>query len=113
MKIIHYILIFFSLISFLLFKCGGKTLRSASYRIGFIIFIVLFLIAVVFPKLTTNVANVIGVGRGTDLVVYLTSFALICFSIVLVIKFEQLQREITQLVRELALDKEQNSDHEI
>jgi hypothetical protein len=113
MKIIQYILIFLSLIPFLLFKYGGKTLRRASYRIGFIIFIILFLIAVVFPNLTTNVANVIGVGRGTDLVVYLTSFALICFSIVLVIKFEQLQREITQLVRELALDKEQNSDHEI
>lgn len=113
MKPIQYILIVSCLIPALLLRYGGKTSGRASYRVGFILFICLFLIAVALPNLTTRAANAIGVGRGTDLVVYMTTFALICFSLVLIIKFERLQREITQLVRRIALEKVRKSDNEL
>ena len=113
MKSIQYILIVLCLVPIILIRYGSKTSGRASYRVGFVIFICLFLISVAYPNLTTRVANAIGVGRGTDLIVYMTTFALICFSLILIIKFERLQREITQLVRRIALEKVQKPDNEL
>ena len=111
MKIIQYILVILCLIPIGIMKYGGKASGRASYRAGFIIFVCLFLTAVLFPELVMYVANTLGVGRGTDLLVYMTTFALICFSLIMIVKFERLQRELTALVRKLTLEnsKDPNS----
>jgi hypothetical protein len=59
--------------------------------------------AIVFPDITTRAANVLGVGRGTDLVFYVSFFL---FFLVINMAFErigQLQRRVTILTRTLAL----------
>lgn len=110
MKIIQYILILFCLVPIGIMKYGGKASGRASYRAGFIIFVCLFLTAVLFPELVMYIANSLGVGRGTDLLVYMSTFALICFSLIMIVKFERLQREMTALVRKLALNKADKSE---
>jgi len=110
MKIIQYVLVVLCLIPIGIMKYGGKASGRASYRAGFIIFVCLFLIAVLFPDLVMFLANILGVGRGTDLLVYMTTFALICFSLIMIVKFERLQRELTGLVRKLTLENSRNSD---
>lgn len=60
-------------------------------------------LAVVFPASTTVVANVVGVGRGADLVAYLVEVSLLFVCLHYYTKFVDLQRQITDLVRELAM----------
>jgi hypothetical protein len=54
---------------------------SASKKLGFLLFMLLVVVAVLSPALVSNVANLVGVGRGTDLVLYLLA-VVVCFYVV-------------------------------
>lgn len=58
---------------------------------------------VVQPGLTSSVAKVFGVGRGTDVVVYLALVGLFLIVFRLMLRIEKLNREITKVVRDKAL----------
>ena len=60
-------------------------------------------IAVLFPERTDVIANYVGVGRGVDLITYLFEVAGIFILIHYYAKFVELQRNVTQLTRELAI----------
>lgn len=61
------------------------------------------LIGIVNPDLTSRFAKVFGIGRGADIVIYL-SIALIFYLIFrLSIFIENIRHEITRLTREIAL----------
>jgi hypothetical protein len=110
MKTIQYFLIISCLIPFLILKQGSRAIGRASYRVGFILFVASFVTAVLTPNLVMVIANRLGVGRGTDLLVYLTTFALICLSLIMIVKFERTQRDITLLVRIIALQSVKKSE---
>jgi len=63
-------------------------------------------LAVLFPDMTTVVANRLGVGRGADLVNYLVEVGLLFIVIHYYAKFVELQEQITVLAREIALLRE-------
>jgi small membrane protein len=63
------------------------------------------IVVVFFPGLTSYVADLVGIGRGIDVIIY-TSIGLLFYMIFrLYVKFEESEREITRLVREIALMK--------
>jgi hypothetical protein len=59
--------------------------------------------AVIFPDATTTVANAVGVGRGVDLITYVVEVTLLFIALHYYTKFVDLQRQITVVVRELAI----------
>ncbi len=71
----------------------------------FLVFAILAVaaVAVVFPAKTDIVAAWVGVGRGVDLIGYLVQVSLLFISLHYYTKFVDMQRQITQLVRELAI----------
>jgi len=60
-------------------------------------------VAVVLPERTDIVANWLGVGRGADLIGYLVQVLLLFMSLHFYTKFVDVQRQLTQIVRELAI----------
>lgn len=54
---------------------------SASKKLGFLLFLLIVVVAVISPALVSRVANFVGVGRGTDLVLYLLA-VMFCFYVV-------------------------------
>jgi len=59
--------------------------------------------AVLFPEQTNQVAHYVGVGRGVDLITYIFEVAALFVLIHYYTKFVELQRQITDLTRELAI----------
>src|SRR5262245_66168769 len=59
--------------------------------------------AVLFPDVTSDIAHVVGVGRGADLIMYLLHVGLLFVVIHYYTKFVELEQQITHLVREIAL----------
>lgn len=59
--------------------------------------------AVLFPAQTDVVANYVGVGRGADLITYLFEITAMFVLIHYYTKFVELQRQLTDLVREMAI----------
>ncbi len=59
--------------------------------------------AVLFPLAVTDVANAVGVGRGTDLVLYVLVMVFLFTTLSLYQHMYDLETKITELTRELAL----------
>lgn len=68
----------------------------------------LALAGVLEPGLTSYVARRLGIGRGTDVVLYLSIALLFYLIFRLSIALEEIRREITELVRKIALKDEKN-----
>jgi hypothetical protein len=59
--------------------------------------------AVIFPDLVTRVANAVGVGRGTDLLLYLLCVAFLFTSIGLYMRLARINDKYVELARQVAL----------
>jgi hypothetical protein len=79
--------------------------REASRRAAGLLLVVVGIIAVLWPQLTTTVANAVGVGRGTDLVLYLLVIVFAYSALATAQRIHRLQHDITVLTRELALSR--------
>jgi hypothetical protein len=60
-------------------------------------------VAVVFPQITDDVAVLVGVGRGADLITYIAIIAVMFVLLHYYTKFVDLQRQLTEVTRELAI----------
>jgi hypothetical protein len=57
------------------------------------------------PELTTRAANLVGVGRGTDLLLYLLTAVFVYVVVGFYLRFKDVERQMTVLARRLALDE--------
>ena len=57
------------------------------------------------PNLSTEVANRLGVGRGSDLVLYISVAVLFYLIFRLTVRLEKMEKNITKIVREITLNK--------
>lgn len=60
-------------------------------------------VVILFPDITMVVADVLGIGRGVDLVLYLGFILVFYLLFRMGVRMERMDREITQIVRALAL----------
>jgi hypothetical protein len=80
-------------------------LRTASTdRIVYLVCALVGILLVLAPDLSTDIAHALGIGRGVDLVVYLFILAGLFYSVTITSELKRLQRQMTALVRQIALD---------
>ncbi len=61
-------------------------------------------VVVLFPNSTTVLANALGIGRGVDLVMYISVLLIFFILFRLNVKIEGINRQITKVVRKNAID---------
>jgi hypothetical protein len=105
-QIVLILAVIFLLLFFL--RHHGKSKTAASVKIGFSLFMVFGVLAVLFPDEVTTVANWLGVGRGTDLLLYAMVVAFGFATINTYLRFKELELRYAKLVRAVAI---QNSEH--
>ena len=88
--------------AFFIFRGGGAR-HQALRRILMLAFIAAAASSVFFPQIWTWVANLVGVGRGTDLLLYFLVLIFIGFVATTYRRFRQIDKELTELSRQLAL----------
>lgn len=102
------------LIAFMVFALSRVVVRYRGGELspGMSLFwVVLWLVAgavVLKPNSTTEVAHLLGVGRGVDLLFYVSITALFYFIFRLFIRFEKMERSLTEIVRHKALRDTEN-----
>ena len=91
-----------------------RQFRQGALSIVWLIFWIVFWIAVggvaLSPQTTDVVAKLVGVGRGADFIIYLSMIALFYLIFRLFGKIEDVEREITKLVRKLAIEEAEEVD---
>ncbi|MGX5695899.1 DUF2304 family protein [Agromyces soli] len=82
---------------------GRGTRKLAIKRLALLLLFLLAVIAILFPQLINGIANVLGVGRGTDLLLYGLIIVFVGHTISTSLRFRQQEREVTQIARSVAL----------
>ena len=79
-------------------------LRKKTYdRLIVIFFILAGIVLVLMPDLSAEIARIVGVGRGVDLVIYLGLLGLSFVCLLLYSKMRELEAALTDLVRSIAI----------
>lgn len=73
------------------------------FRLSLIFILFSGAVFVLFPSLTNRLAAWVGVGRGADLVIYLSIVFFFLFGILIYAKIRKLQETQTELIRQIAL----------
>lgn len=93
----------FSVIIFIIYVLRFK--KTAYDRVFMLVIGVAGLILVVIPDLTTYIAEIVGIGRGTDLIFY----TWVVFCLFKFLRYESrinnLERKITEITRHIAIEE--------
>ena len=63
------------------------------------------IVLVIDPNFATRVANLLGIGRGTDLLFYLFIIVSLFYTAAMNSEIKRLKRQVTTLVREIAITR--------
>lgn len=100
---------------FALWRLIVKFRRSELKPSQFILWFVFWLsagIAFLTPALLTKFANLLGIGRGTDLVLYLAVVVVFYLIFKIFVRLEKMERNITQVIRSSSLSRAEQSGAE-
>jgi len=93
-----------------LFRSRGAR-AQAIRRIGLVVFAAFAVVSILFPDLWTRIAqDYLGVGRGTDLVLYALVVAFLSFTVTTYLRFRELETNYTRLARRIALSEAPRPD---
>ncbi len=85
---------------------AGRGQRTqALRRLGLVGFAALAVLSILFPSVWTRVAHAVGVGRGTDLILYALVVAFFSFVTTTFRRQRLLELQYTRLARRIALDE--------
>lgn len=99
------LIVAFVLLSAFMVMPGNGTRRTAIRRIMVVMFGLGAIVAIAVPDLLSYVSGVLGVGRGTDLILYGLVVVVIANVMSSVRRNRQLEREMTKLARNVAIDR--------
>ena len=90
-------------VGLLAFRGSRKALHKVLWRAYVVLVVVAAGLSVMFPDLLTSLAQLVGVGRGADLLLYVLVVTFMLVSVVLFRRFNELERRYTQLARTIAV----------
>ena len=93
------------LVGLVLLTLGGMARRIVNRREATFLCVLWIAVgvAVVYPQITAIVARKLGIGRGADLVSYCAVVLMLVGFSMIYVRLRRLRRELTLLVRELAI----------
>jgi len=98
-----------ALLVFLL-RSRGSVQARAWVKVGYVLFVVAGIYAVLRPNDTTVVAHWVGVGRGTDLMLYLLIVVFAYTTLNTYLHFRDVELRYTRLARAIALEGAQRPE---
>ena len=91
-------------IGWMMLRSPGGARHRAGRRIVTLTFVIFAIVSIAVPAVISRIAHFVGVGRGTDLLLYVL---VIAFLLQILSSFRRnaaLERQITRLARRIALD---------
>ncbi|WCI08617.1 DUF2304 domain-containing protein [Arthrobacter sp. OVS8] len=92
-------------VSLALMRGGSNARHLAIRRIMLVIFACVAALSIFFPELLTMLARSLGIGRGTDLVLYGLVVSFMVFMATTYQRFRHMETTLTQLSRRIAIDE--------
>ncbi|WP_077490077.1 DUF2304 domain-containing protein [Sinomonas mesophila] len=93
------------LVSLALMRGGSNARHLAIRRLMLVVFALAAAVSIFIPEILTRVAQFLGIGRGTDLVLYALIISFFIFMSTTYQRFRQSESSVTRLARRIALDE--------
>jgi hypothetical protein len=88
-----------------------STRGQAWGKLGALLLFTFAIIAVLFPGVTTSIANTVGVGRGADLLLYVLTVAFFASTLMQYLHRQDEHRKLVELARHIAIFEANGSEH--
>lgn len=98
-------------VTLMLNRSTAGSRHQAVRRLLLVGFVLLAAAAVLFPRLLTQVAQLLGVGRGADLLLYGLTVFVLGYVASSYRRMRQMEQQVTTLARELALRRAVEEQH--
>ena len=100
------------LVTLLFLRCVYRVIRRSRSRVGSFAGAVIWLaagVAILRPEVTNELAELLGIGRGADLLLYLLAIAFLASVFYFYQKAHRLESDLTRVVRRLAIQEGQEN----
>ncbi|MDA2936094.1 DUF2304 domain-containing protein [Patescibacteria group bacterium AH-259-L05] len=64
---------------------------------------------ILYPEASSYIARVLGVGRGADVVIYISLVLIFYFIFYITVRLRVIEQQITRIVRKISLDKDEKN----
>jgi hypothetical protein len=98
------LLLVVALVAVRLYHSRGQR-GQAVRRLGLLLFAAFAAVSILFPTVWDHIAALVGVGRGTDMVLYALVVAFLGSTVSTQLRFRESEARYTRLARRLALDE--------
>ncbi|NTY59614.1 DUF2304 domain-containing protein [Mycolicibacterium sphagni] len=100
------VLLIAAVIALLVYLLRSRTNAKAKawVKVGYVLFVILAIYAILRPDDTTVLANWLGVRRGADLITYALIIAFVFTTMSTYLRFKELELKYARLARAVALD---------
>lgn len=107
------VLLIAAVVALLIYLLRSRTNAKAKawVKVGYLLFVVAAVYAILRPDDTTVVANWLGVDRGADLLSYALIIAFVFTTLSTYLRFKDLELRYAQLARAVALQTARTPDH--
>jgi len=107
------VLLIAAVIALLVYLLRSRTNAKAKawVKVGYVLFVVLAIYAILRPDDTTVLANWLGVRRGADLITYALIIAFVFTTLSTYLRFKELELKYARLARAVALEGARTPDH--
>jgi hypothetical protein len=92
-------------VALFLLRASAGVAHLAIRRVLLLVFALVAMVSILAPGWVTRLANLVGVGRGTDLLLYGLIVAFLGYTATSYRRFRQIERRLTELTRQIALDE--------
>ena len=93
----------------LIYQLRNKSIGLKQF-FGWLVIWISAIIVIWYPKITTIIATRVGIGRGVDLVTYISIISIFYLMFRLLLRIEKIEKEITTIIRNDALKNNKNED---
>ncbi len=107
------VLLISAVVALLVYLMRSRTNAKAKawVKLGYLLFVIAAIYAILRPDDTTVLANWLGVDRGADLLTYALTIAFVFTTLSTYLRFKELELRYAQLARTVALQGAQVPDH--
>ncbi|APE18035.1 DUF2304 domain-containing protein [Mycolicibacterium pallens] len=107
------VLLIAAVIALLVYLLRSRTNAKAKawVKVGYVLFVVLAVYAILRPDDTTVLANFLGVRRGADLITYALIIAFVFTTMSTYLRFKELELKYARLARAVALEGARTPEH--
>ncbi|MFN8071748.1 MAG: DUF2304 domain-containing protein [Mycobacterium sp.] len=107
------VLLIGAVVALLVYLLRSRTNAKAKawVKVGYVLFVIAAVYAILRPDDTTVLANWLGVDRGADLLTYALAIAFVFTTLSTYLRFKELELRYARLARAVALQSARTPDH--